>query len=66
MNSILICPECKSPKLIKYGMKFHKDTDGNRSKRQQYLCKSCGRISVIPKKMPYRDEKGRFSSNGSL
>ena len=62
-NTILLCPECKSPKLIKFGHnKWSKGIDGTRTKKQQYQCSSCGRITVNPivKEIPKRNDKGQF------
>ena len=39
----IICPECHSRRLIKFGIKLVK-----RQKAQQYQCKDCGRITVKP------------------
>lgn len=43
----LLCPECGSEKLIKWGKRFVRQ-EGKRVKTQQFQCKSCGRISIKP------------------
>lgn len=44
----LKCPECKSSNLGLSGKRWYK-VGGRRSKRQQYICKDCGRNTVKPK-----------------
>ena len=43
----LMCPECGSEKLIKFGMRWVK-REGKRVKVQQFSCRDCGRISIKP------------------
>ena len=45
----LHCPECNSVKLRKFGMKW-KANPKPRHHVQQWLCESCGRISIYPVK----------------
>ena len=59
------CPECKSSKLHKFGLKWSCNPDGARTKKQQYICNSCGRITVNPTPEPARNTKGRFLSQDS-
>jgi transposase-like protein len=47
-ESVLVCPECGSDKLIKFGKKFAK-RGIKRELIQQYQCKNCGRVTVNPK-----------------
>lgn len=43
------CPECRSTRLIKFGLKFAHDwVRGGRRRVQQYQCKHCGRITIHP------------------
>lgn len=69
LNEMLACPECKSTELRKFGWKWVRLTqliDGRtrvnhyRTRRQQYICKKCGRITVNPITPQPRDDKGRF------
>ena len=57
-DNTLICPECKRSNLVKFGKKF-----SNRKEVQQYLCKSCGRITIHPIALPHRDRLGRFTTS---
>jgi len=59
--ALLVCPECKSSKLVKYGWKWHKNKEtGIRTKRQQYFCNHCGRVTVNPTQPQPRNDKGKF------
>jgi transposase-like protein len=55
---MLICPECHSDKLVRFGIKYTK-----RKPIQQYQCKNCHRITVKPKYIPDRNEKGQFTKS---
>jgi len=46
-TSQLVCPECGSMDLIKYGVRFVR-RGGNRTRIQQYMCTQCGRITIRP------------------
>ncbi len=61
-NTILVCPECKATTLNHYSSRWKRGDDGKRFKKIQYICKSCGRITVNPlvKTTPKRNEKGQF------
>ena len=61
MNKLLSCPECKSTDLKRFGKKFHCNNDGQRTRVQQYQCNKCGRITIKPKALPFRDNLGRFA-----
>lgn len=58
--SKLLCPECGSDKLIKFGMRFARMVD-KRVKVQQFQCCSCGRITIKP--MEGISEKGKGNSS---
>ena len=45
----LLCPECNSVNLVKYGKRWKKNDDTQkRELLQQYQCKDCGRITHKP------------------
>lgn len=47
----MLCPECGSNKLIRFGKRWGKTkrTDEKRTLLQQYQCKHCGRITLKPR-----------------
>jgi hypothetical protein len=64
MTNNLRCPKCKLPSLAKFGLKWARDNFDNtkKTKHQQYICNSCGRITIHPLIPQPRDRSGRFTS----
>jgi DNA-directed RNA polymerase subunit RPC12/RpoP len=52
-GSKIVCPECGSELLIKFGTKFTGSSSQGkqRQKVQQYQCTACGRITIKPNKV---------------
>lgn len=62
---MLMCPECGSDRLIRFGTKFARDTQSMKRRMvQQYQCKNCGRITIKPQANE-SGKGGSFISIGS-
>lgn len=67
MEGTYVCPKCRSTKLVKFGFRWAKASANKyKIKRQQYICNSCGKITISPIYSQLRDTKGRFITMPSI